>query len=312
MKVFNSLLEKYVHLGWSVAAIKGDGAFTIIDLKKCGFEFPLKTPTFRLNFFVFSFIKDGAGNYKIDDQQNTFQPRTFFFTNPSHCRSFECKYLKEGHFMTFSETFLKEYVEHNVFDEFPFLLNDSLPPVIFKPEDFAKFELIYLMIEKEYNSTSPLRYRIIGSLLTFLFLKLKEHLIANDEDLYEHTRGVDIVRQFKRILEAHHRELAAGIVKKVNRLQDYGSALNLHPNYLSSTIKTITGKSVKAWIAEKTVSEAKSLLQNSRLSVNEIGYRLGFITPSHFNNFFKKNVNVSPGTYRKMNATDTTNEIAIR
>ncbi|GAB3641380.1 helix-turn-helix domain-containing protein [Spirosoma arcticum] len=83
------------------------------------------------------------------------------------------------------------------------------------------------------------------------------------------------------------------------RVQDCTNVRHLHPNYLSSVIKTKTCKSISGWITEKTVIEAKAMLQNSSLPVKEIAYRLGFGEPTHFSNYFKKHTGVSPVLYRK-------------
>lgn len=47
---------------------------------------------------------------------------------------------------------------------------------------------------------------------------------------------------------------------------------------------------VTTWIADKTISEAKSLFQNSSLPGKEITYRLGFPETVHFSNYFKKHL----------------------
>ncbi|HEX8021458.1 helix-turn-helix domain-containing protein [Mucilaginibacter sp.] len=47
------------------------------------------------------------------------------------------------------------------------------------------------------------------------------------------------------------------------------------------------------------MSEAKALLQNSKLSVKEIAFRLGFTEATHFSNYFKKHTDTSPVLFRK-------------
>ena len=101
------------------------------------------------------------------------------------------------------------------------------------------------------------------------------------------------------MLEKHYRNLSKGIADKVFRIQEYAGALNLHPNYLNTVIKTKTGKPVGTWITEKTIAEAKSLLSNSDISIKEIAWRLGFVESPHFSNYFKKHTNISPVIYRK-------------
>ena len=101
------------------------------------------------------------------------------------------------------------------------------------------------------------------------------------------------------MLEKHYRDLADGKEHALFQVQDYAKAQNLHPNYLSNVIKTKTGKSISTWITDKTISEAKSLLKNSSLSISQIAFQLGFSESTNFSNYFKKNTNVSPVLYRK-------------
>jgi AraC family transcriptional activator of pobA len=68
-------------------------------------------------------------------------------------------------------------------------------------------------------------------------------------------------------------------------------------------IKTKTGKAIGTWIMEKTISEAKSMLQNSSVPIKEIAYVLGFSESAHFSNYFKKHTNTSPVSYRKNHLT---------
>jgi AraC-like DNA-binding protein len=140
---------------------------------------------------------------------------------------------------------------------------------------------------------------MIGSLFVVLLLKIKEYFWHDYNPIYEGNRSSQIVKLFKRSLEKHYRDLVNDKVEKVFRLQDYAGLQNLHPNYLSNVIKSKTGKSIGTWIAEKTIAEAKSLLQNSSISIKEIAYKLGFTESAHFSNYFSKHAEISPATYRK-------------
>ncbi|WP_245681416.1 helix-turn-helix domain-containing protein [Arcticibacter eurypsychrophilus] len=55
--------------------------------------------------------------------------------------------------------------------------------------------------------------------------------------------------------------------------------LNLSPRYLSDLLKQETGKTAMDLIQIFLVSEAKNLLNQGELTVNEIAYLLGFETP---------------------------------
>jgi AraC family transcriptional activator of pobA len=75
--------------------------------------------------------------------------------------------------------------------------------------------------------------------------------------------------------------------------------LNLSPRYLSDLLKQETGKTVMDLIQIFLVSEAKNLLNEGKLSVNEIAYSLGFENPPYFSRLFKKETGLSPNQFKK-------------
>jgi AraC-like DNA-binding protein len=297
--VFNNLVENYDHLGLPVHLIDPKNDFTIHKLVDIHHELPYKSPVYRANFFSFLFVKDGQGKYTTDEHKFNTVPGTIYFTNPGHYKSFEWTNLAEVYLVTMSESFLKENVHANIFEEFPFLLAETVPPRVLKPEVYAEFEVLYLQIYKEYFSNSPYKNKMIGNLFVVLLLKIKEYFWEDYNPIYEGNRSSQIVKSFKRTLERHYRELSSGKATKVFRSQDYAAEQNLHPNYLNNVIKAKTGKSVTTWITDKTITEAKSLLQNSSIPIKQIADQLGFAETSHFSNYFKKYTETTPVLYRK-------------
>lgn len=70
-------------------------------------------------------------------------------------------------------------------------------------------------------------------------------------------------------------------------------------SYMSTEFNKFYGKSIRQYITELRIEDAKSLLANSRLSVTEISYSVGFADSNYFSNIFKKTVGLSPLAYRK-------------
>lgn len=294
-----SLYELYQHLDLPVDWIESVEGFTIYNLKYIGFKLPYKSPAFRPEYFSFLFVKDGNGQYTIDEHSFHVEPNSLYFTNPSNFRTFSWTSIEDIYLMTFDESFLKKFVSKEVFDEFPFLLTETISPKIVDSNFYSILENSYQQIHTEYFTDSANKSKIIGHLLAVLLYKIKQNLWEDYNPIYEGNRSSQIVKSFKLLLEKHYRDISSGTAEIVFRVQDYAMAQNLHPNYLSNVIKTKTGKPIAVWIADKTISEAKSLLQNSSIQIKEIGYRLGFAEPAHFSNYFKKHTNLSPVQYRK-------------
>ncbi len=298
-KEVRSLYDLYHQLNVGGNFLAGPEIFNILNLVDVGFDLPYQSEPFRPNYFSFLFVKNGTGAYSIDEQTFEVNPHSIYFTNPSNYRTFGWKEIEEVYLITFDEEFLKKYLKEDVFDNFPFLLTETLSPKKATPAFYQKVEEIYLLIHKEYNSGGSNKYQIIGNLLSVLLFYIKEYFWENYNPIYEGNRKSQIVKSFKQLLEMHYRDLGAGKIDVVYRVQDYADAQRLHSGYLSTVIKAKTGKAIQSWIADKTTSVAKSMLQHGEISIKEIAYRLGFSETAHFSNYFKKHSGISPSIYRE-------------
>ncbi|MEL6537955.1 MAG: helix-turn-helix transcriptional regulator [Bacteroidota bacterium] len=295
IKQYNKLNELYEALGMP---IEQGAEFTIHSLLDIHKTPSFKSPVFRANYYSFVFIRQGEGNYTTDHQTFEYVDRTVYFTNPGHLKAFEFYHLEDAYLVTLSEEFLKNNVHPDIFEQFPFLLAETIPPQSFGEAGFSEIELYYLQILKEYRGDSVSKYRIIGSLFVVILLKLKEQFWSDYEPLEEGDRSSLIVKGFKRLLEQHYKDLTEGKAQTQFKAKHYAEALHLHPSYFSTVIKSKTGAPVSQWISDKTLTQAKALLAHSGSTIKEIGYQLGFSETAHFSNFFKKHAGLTPSEYR--------------
>lgn len=79
----------------------------------------------------------------------------------------------------------------------------------------------------------------------------------------------------------------------------YAERMHLSPNYLNSSIKHLSGMTVFEWVARATVIEAKVLLAQSRLRIQEIAGKLNFPESTSFVRYFRRLTGMTPGQYRK-------------
>lgn len=297
--ISDTLYDLYKTLGLPLDLLDPADEFTVHDVKDLLRDLPIVSPRFRPNYFNFLFVRSAYGRYTIDDMAFDLEPGTIYFTNPGAYRTFGWNSIENAWLITFNESYLKEYVHPDIYKEFPFLLTETVRPLRLGMEEFTGFERWCTLLYDEQRSDSPYKKKIVGSLFVVLLLKIKARFWADYNPIYEGNRGSQIVKSFKRDLEHHFRDLVNGKTDKVFRAHDYAELQHLHPSYLNNVIKSKTGKSMSVWIAEKTISEAKSLLQDATVPIKEIAYRLGFAESTHFSAFFKKHTMVSPADYRK-------------
>lgn len=294
-----TLHELYRQLGLGTDPLEGETGFTVHFLEDTFKDLPFRSEPFRPNYFSFLFIKSALGQYTIDDRVFEVTSNTVYFTNPGNYRVFEWDRLEHTCLITFGEGFLKEYVHDEVYRDFSFLLTEVVAPRVLARDQFAQLEELYGQIYKEYKRNSPYRNKIVGALMIALLLKLREYFFQDYNPIYEGNRSSQIVKNFKLDIERHFRALISGKTNTQLRVQDYADMQSLHVNYLSSVISSKTGKTIVSWIADKTITEAKVMLQNEALSIKEIAGRLGFLETPHFSNYFKKHASVSPAEYRR-------------
>jgi AraC family transcriptional activator of pobA len=298
IKIYNTLSEFYQALGIPLAQ---ETEFTIHATDKLHQYYPEKSPLFRANYYSFVIIKEGRGRYILDSQTFDTQPCTIYFNNPGHIKGFKIIEPYYGYIITFSEKFLKQHIHETIFDEFPFLLAETVPPHYLSPAEFEPFVALCEQLLTEYRGSSPYKYKILSSLMMVFLLRIKEMFWDDYDPQEEGNQSSPIVITFKKNLEAHFRSLVAGESDQLFQVQDFAQLQGLHPNYLSTVIKRKTGKTVNTWIVEKTIAEAQALLAQSSQSIQEIAYQLAFQEPTHFSRFFKKHTGLTPSAFRRAN-----------
>ncbi|MBT1688661.1 helix-turn-helix domain-containing protein [Dawidia soli] len=133
---------------------------------------------------------------------------------------------------------------------------------------------------------------IPGVVHTILMLANTYHSIQNDKlKSAGGSRREEIAQKF--------RKLVAQDFSKHKEVAYYAKSLNITPKYLSEVLQIELGKSAKTFIDEFVMMEAKSLLRQTTMSIQEICHWLGFDDASHFTKSFKKMAKITPSDYRK-------------
>jgi AraC-like DNA-binding protein len=70
------------------------------------------------------------------------------------------------------------------------------------------------------------------------------------------------------------------------------------PNYLNDLTRLHTGRALGAWIADMRMDRARAALEQTELSVAEIGANCGYDDPAYFSRAFRRVHGVPPATWR--------------
>ena len=80
----------------------------------------------------------------------------------------------------------------------------------------------------------------------------------------------------------------------------YAERLHLTPKYLTTLLRTTTGRTASEWIDAYVILEAKNLLKYSSMNIQEIAYYLNFPNQSFFGRYFKEHTGMTPSAYRSI------------
>lgn len=105
------------------------------------------------------------------------------------------------------------------------------------------------------------------------------------------SRQEEIFTKFTELLERHH--------KKEREIAFYADKMCMTSKHLSQVIKDYTGKTALGIIEEYVISEAKSMLLSTTMSIQQISDELNFPSQSVFGKYFKRVTGKSPTEYRR-------------
>lgn len=103
-------------------------------------------------------------------------------------------------------------------------------------------------------------------------------------------RSADLYDQFMALVADHYHS--------AHDVNFYADKLNISTRYLSYVTNSMIDKTPKQVISDYLIEEAKKILEGSRLTVQQVSYKLGFTSQAMFCKFFKRQEQCSPSKYR--------------
>lgn len=265
---------------------------------------PYTYSLFRSTLFTIGIVIDSYGSMKYEDTTVEIRPNMLFMNKPGDLQELRWEEVTETYGLLFSEDFILKYAGISIYEVFPFLLFERHLPLHTSAAFQQELRAIILLIHQELKKDSPLKKKLCANLLTRILLKIKQEFWVGYSVHNVQSKNPDILNDFLQNLEYHYDQLLKGKVKQILHIKDYAEMQQLHENYLSTVLKEKTGKTAGQLIAEKTLSTAKILIQDSQYTMKEIAFMLGFSYTSYFSIFFKKHTGMTPLDYRKQSLLD--------
>lgn len=236
---------------------------------------------------------DGAASFSINFTSYTCKGKTLVFLAPYQLLQWRESQVSSVQILRFHGDFYcieyhKEEVSCN-----GILFNNiyARPFVSAPPQIFEEIKAIFQKIEHFERPEHNYDLSILKSYLQLILALSSREKQTQPEDIQSKSASLRSVYTFPALLETHFLENKS--------VSFFAAHYGLSVDAFSKKIKFLFHKPPSLLIRERLVLEAKKQLHLTHKNIKEIADNLGFQDEFYFSRYFKKEVGISPKTFRQ-------------
>lgn len=256
----------------------------------------------RHPFYEILYVTRANGRHFVDCECYQDISDTVFLLRPGQMHYWENVDEISGRLIYFGEEFFLESShqvnttwETGLFEE---MSRGGHQAIRLTPRSKKELDRLLDMMMLEYGEKKPEYTEVLRSYLNAFLIKLYR---LCRQQLVERAAGQDTLSNAFQKLLSHN-------LTEHQPMQYFADALGVSVNYLTDQVKKQTGLTPSELRRRAVVMEAKRLLANTNMTVNEIADYLGFMDNAYFCRVFKKQTGVPPGRFRQRCLARTTEE----
>lgn len=249
-------------------------------------------PPYRQGFYQVGLLNyTGKSQLNLNTDKLELDEFPLWFVVPGQVFSWFRDEKMSGYYVMFRKEFLINSFP-DLHKDFPFLRMIENNVLMLTKEEHESLNFDMERMHSVFKNPHPYQEKMLEGMLSSLLYYCRAIYERHKTTENHLSRSQVIANQFEALVDKMYVD--------TKNVSDYAEELNISPNYLTTTIKKLTGKSAKDIIQERLLMESKSLLKYSGLDIAEIAYRLNFQEPTHFTRFFKNLSGVTPNQFRRM------------
>ncbi|RLT76606.1 AraC family transcriptional regulator [bacterium J10(2018)] len=255
---------------------------------------PLSLPV-KVDFILSILCEHGTLTIDYDSTSCHLTERSLMVMRPGHTlKSYSASSDFKGHMIVVSTKLLGNTIPA-LSKVIPCLVQFKDNPAIkLTPEEVAgQTGLRALLRNKTSVKNHPYCDDVVRSLLEAMFyetLGLYSTYTPSLSNPISMKRRDELLYRFIQAVEKHY--------ATERSVAFYADMLCVTPKHLSATIKETSGRTAGEWIDSYVIIEAKTLLRNTGLTIQEVSAKLNFSNQSFFGKYFKHITGISPRRYR--------------
>ena len=245
-----------------------------------------------VEFYILLLILEGTGTHTVDFKEYKYGPGSVFTIRKDQIQKFHPNATTKGFLLLFTNEFLVSFFQAHESQKTEQLFNELLgsPHLVLNKKRFLKTKKQLKRIKEEYFvERDDHSLAIIRSELQILIARLFRIKSKEENTLHSHKHLASFIK-FQRMVEQN--------ATNKHRVQEYAQQLGVSTKSLNKITQTTIHKSAKEFLDEVHLKQIKRLLINSKASIKEIAYQVGFDEPSNFYKFFKRHTKQTPEQFR--------------
>lgn len=238
---------------------------------------------------LFLWVTHGQGRISIGPRTRGFHPHNAIFIPAGTLHGFQAMTRVQGTAIYFGD-------KHGL----------DLPdtPLHLRLRDasqHAEVSQLVDFVQREVEGRRPKAEQAAYHQLGLLAIWLDRHQAANESE-----NGGNLTRlNANERLTARYASLLEREFGSTLNVTDYATALGVTPTHLTRACRASCGQTALDMIQTRRLYEARRLLIETDIPVQEIARNLGFSTPSYFSRAFSQQIGQPPSSYRKKHEAKT-------
>ncbi len=231
------------------------------------------------------------GNHYIDYEVVKHAANTCFLINKHQVHHFCEDSPNDGSLFHFNDIFIAQH-HPDVLERWSLSAFSEMLPnhLVLEQVEAKKIQSLTEMIIAERSAER----QFYGEAIFHLFVAIVVELERKLETSSQYKIPGDSFQ-----LTARFKKMAMENIQEFWSIDEFADRLHVTTKVLTKATKEVLQQTPAKIIADLKILEAKRMLSNQRLSVKEIGYRLGFEQATYFTKYFKKATGITPRTFRQ-------------
>ena len=243
----------------------------------------------RHNFYLLVLFTRGSGTHDIDFARYPILPGSLFVLQPGQIHNWQLSADIEGYIVFYAQQSYNLYFGNKQLEDYPFYQSVwQQPQLFFEANELSQIRPYFDLMLEEYRLDLPQKEDKLLNLLDCIHLEIgRKYLIEAPHKPRTYNYKMQLFEQF---LEQYYKTEKAPSF--------YAGKMNITLKHLNRICKDLLNQTVTQLITKRVILEAKRLLINPKLSVNQVADTLGYTNYSYFTRLFKKQEGIAPAAFR--------------